>query len=118
MTSHARYPSVDPDSPATLSPIINSTWLRERLGFGGILFSDDLDMAAISENYPPPEVVSRALSCGTDFLLLCQNSDNIEPFSRALASQIANQAHLHEAHKKSVERITDIFRFHFAGAFL
>lgn len=118
MSSHACYTSIDPDCPATLSPIINSRCLREHLAFRGILFSDDLDMAAISENYTPPEVVSRALSCSTDFLLLCQNSDNIEPFSRALVTQIDNHTHLNEAHKKSVERIMDIFRFHFQGSFL
>jgi beta-N-acetylhexosaminidase len=118
MSSHAVYPAIDPDWPATLSLIINSTWLRDRLGFGGILFSDDLDMAAISEKHPPREIVDRGLCCGTDFFLLCQKSENIEPFFSALTDQVAGRRVIREAHENSIKRITDIFRFHFAGAFL
>lgn len=118
MTSHAVYPAIDPDWPATLSPAINRLWLRERLGFGGILFSDDLDMAAISGRFTPREVAERGLSCGTDFLLLCQKSENIDPFSRALADCIHGTGALQHAHQKSLERIMGILRFHFAGSFL
>jgi beta-N-acetylhexosaminidase len=112
MTSHAVYPAMDPDWPATLSRTINYTWLRRRLGFKRILFSDDLDMAAISKKYSPTEIVDKGLSCGTDFFLLCQKSENIEKFSHALA-EISNGSSVQQIHRESVERIAGIFRFHF-----
>jgi beta-N-acetylhexosaminidase len=113
MTSHAVYPAIDPDWPATLSRIINYAWLRERLRFTGILFSDDLDMAAISEEFSPREIVDQGLSCRTDFFLICQKSENIDTFSNALVSRIANEGPMQEAHQESVKRIAGIFRFHF-----
>ena len=118
MTSHAVYPAIDPHWPATLSAVINSTWLRQRMRFNGILFSDDLDMAAISAEFEVREIVERGLTCGIDFLLLCQKIDSIEPFSGSLSAAISSSGVLREAHRTSINRITDIFRFHRAAAFL
>lgn len=115
MTSHAVYPSIDPDLPATLSREINTHWLREKLGFGGILFSDDLDMAAIGGNFTPEQVLRRGLACGADFMLLCQKIDNIGQFYRTLAELLQQDEPLQRAHKQSVERIERLFRFHFPG---
>ncbi|MEN6441795.1 MAG: beta-N-acetylhexosaminidase [Syntrophobacter sp.] len=113
MTSHAIYPGIDPGLPATLSHEINYRILREKMGFRGTLFSDDLDMAAISEHYSPREVAMRGLACGTDFFLLCQRSESIEPFSRALSDLIRDDASLRQALKASRERIAALFQFHF-----
>ncbi len=112
MTSHAVYPSVDPEWPATLSHEISYVWLRERLGFGGILFSDDLDMAAISENYSPDEIAKRGLSCGTDFFLLCQRNESIEPFHRALADLLSRDKSLEKFHSASLHRVELLRQFH------
>jgi len=113
MTSHAIYPGIDPGLPATLSHEINYRILRKSMGFGGILFSDDLDMAAISEHFPPEEVVRRGLACGTDFFLLCQRSESIEPFYRVLSNTIGEDTALRPALEESLERITALFQLHF-----
>ncbi len=113
MTSHAVYPSVDPGRPATLSPEINRTCLRERLGFGGLLFSDDLDMAAISENYPPDSIVREGLACSTDFFLLCQKRESIEPFVSSLSAMLSSDAQLQQYHAATVQRFNMLLRFHF-----
>jgi len=115
MTSHAIYRAVDNLRPATLSQEISHSWLRERLGFGGALFADDLDMAAISDNYSPDEVAFLGLSCSTDFFLLCQKSENIEPMHRALSDQLDRNRALQKFHSDSVQRIEMLRRFHFAG---
>lgn len=112
MTSHAVYPAIDPDLPATLSYAINHEWLRERLGFGGILFSDDLDMAAIEEKFPPGEIVARGLLCGIDFFLLCQKSENIEPFFKTLADSSRQDKWLQAARERSLDRIDGLLRLH------
>jgi len=113
MTSHAVYPAVDPGRPATLSQEINLRWLRQRLGFGGVLFGDDLDMAAISENYSPEEIAFSGLSCATDFFLLCQKSESIEPMYRALTDQLDRELSLRQFHFDTVKRVEMLRRFHF-----
>lgn len=113
MTSHAVYPAIDPDWPATLSLEIGLKWLRQRLGFGGVLFGDDLDMAAISENYSPEEIAFRGLACGTDFFLLCQKSQSIEPMFKALTDLLKKDRSLQEFHFDTVERLEMLRRFHF-----
>ena len=114
MTSHAVYRAVDNLHPATLSHEISHRWLRERLGFGGVLFGDDLDMAAISENYSPEEIAFLGLSCSIDFFLLCQKSESIEPMYRAVADQLDRNQSLQRFHCATIQRLEMLRLFHFA----
>jgi len=113
MSSHAVYPAIDPARPATLSSRINNQILRQDLGFGGVLFSDDLDMEAIGTNYSPEQVLGLALACSTDFMLLCQKIDNIRLFYRAIAELIERDEQLREAHSQSRARIARLVQLHF-----
>ena len=115
MSSHAVYRAVDHVRPATLSHEIGYKWLRERLGFGGVLFADDLDMAAISENYSPEDIAFLGLSCSTDFFLLCQRSESIEPMYRALLEQLDRNRPLQKFHSDTIRRLEKLRRFHFPG---
>lgn len=112
MTSHALYPDLDPQWPATLSAVVNREWLRGRLGFGGVLFSDDMDMAAVCERYSREETVRQGMLASIDFFLLCQHSGNIPPFHEALARGIRDDAALAEAHRESLARVARLFRLH------
>ena len=69
MTAHVIYKAWDPHQPATLSSSILSGILREEMRFPGVIISDDLEMAAVSETLPWEEVPLRALSAGVDLLL-------------------------------------------------
>jgi beta-N-acetylhexosaminidase len=70
MTAHVVYPALDPDLPATLSAAI-CTELRERLGFHGMLLSDDLEMRAVADTWPIAEAAVAAVAAGCDGLLVC-----------------------------------------------
>jgi len=73
MASHASYPGVDPTAlPAGLSPAISTTLLRDQLGFGGVLFSDDLDMHALDSHGSLPQRAASALEAGCDGIFVCQ----------------------------------------------
>jgi beta-N-acetylhexosaminidase len=69
MTAHIRYPAWDAAAPATFSAPIIGGLLRGRLGFGGVIVSDDLAMAALSGT--PAERGRRALAAGCDLALYC-----------------------------------------------
>jgi len=70
MTAHVRYPTIDPLLPATLSERILRGWLREELGYTGVVVSDDLEMAAIRRHFSPEAVVRRFWAAGGDLLLV------------------------------------------------
>ncbi|MCC6846869.1 MAG: beta-N-acetylhexosaminidase [Deltaproteobacteria bacterium] len=75
MTAHVRYPALDPTLPATLSPRIVTGLLRRRLGFRGVIATDDLEMRAIADHWGPGESAVRALAAGCDLLLFCHRQD-------------------------------------------
>jgi beta-N-acetylhexosaminidase len=81
MTAHVVYPALDAKRPATLSPVIATDLLRRRLGFEGVLFSDDLEMQAVAGRAEPEEFATAALTAGCDMLLVCQS---LEVAARAI----------------------------------
>ncbi len=71
MTAHVLYPALDPRSPATLSQKIVTGLLRQQLGYGGVVFSDDMEMHAISDRYGVEESALQCILAGVDVLLFC-----------------------------------------------
>jgi beta-N-acetylhexosaminidase len=112
MTSHALYPYLDSVWPATLSPTINHEWLRNRLRFDGVLLSDDLDMAAVSQKYSWEEMARQGLLSTIDFFLVCQRSENIEPFYRAFRDVIRTESGPAAFRSASLRRIGRLFEKH------
>ncbi len=72
MTSHILYPRIDPDLPATLSLRIMEGILRQRLGFGGVILSDSMNMGAMKKNFPPGEAAVLAVLAGVDMIMLAE----------------------------------------------
>jgi beta-N-acetylhexosaminidase len=70
MVGHLVVRAVDPDTPATLSPAVVGGLLRDRMGFGGLVVSDALEMGAIAGTLPLPVAAERALAAGVDQLIL------------------------------------------------
>jgi beta-N-acetylhexosaminidase len=73
MTAHVVYTALDPRRPATLSRAICHDLLRNKLGFRGLLFSDDLEMHAVAGRGRPGRTAVEALLAGCDMLLVCQS---------------------------------------------
>jgi len=75
MTAHIVYRALDPDRPATLSRRLIAETIRASIGFGGVLISDDLSMAALPGTLA--ERAKGALEAGCDVVLHC-NGDPVE----------------------------------------
>ncbi|SMD34294.1 beta-N-acetylhexosaminidase [Reichenbachiella faecimaris] len=74
MTAHIVNEHLDPSKlPATLSPYIISNILRDILGYQGVVFTDDMQMHAISKNYGFEESIKMAINAGVDVMLFCNN---------------------------------------------
>jgi beta-N-acetylhexosaminidase len=69
MTCHVVFNAWDPDRPATLSPLIIDSVIRQRIGFHGLLMTDDLDMKALSGDVPAR--AAAAVAAGCDIALNC-----------------------------------------------
>lgn len=69
MTAHVLYTAWDRDNPATQSPFIIGEIIRRRIGFDGLLLTDDLDMDALSGSVP--ERAARSIAAGCDIALNC-----------------------------------------------
>jgi beta-N-acetylhexosaminidase len=94
MVGHAAFPALDttPDRPATLSPPIVDGWLRSRLGYRGLVVSDDMEMGAVSPLDAEGQGAVSAVAAGCDLLLYCADLDAAERAARALAARAAAQA--------------------------
>lgn len=66
MTAHILYPALDAKECATFSPIV-MRYIREAIGFGGLIMSDDLSMKALGGSFR--ERTERSLAAGCDLVL-------------------------------------------------
>jgi beta-N-acetylhexosaminidase len=74
MTAHVVLPCLDPHLPATLCAAALEL-LRGEVGYQGLVFGDDLEMAAVARSFAPREAARRALDAGVDALLVCRRAD-------------------------------------------
>ena len=71
MIAHSAVPARDSEHVASLSPPVMNGWLREELGFEGIIISDDFSMAAASgTGLSPEQAAVRSLAAGADMILV------------------------------------------------
>lgn len=91
MSAHVFNAKLDPDHPATLSPAVQTGLLRTKLGFQGVIVSDDMEMKAISSRYGLEQSIPLALEAGID-LLCFGNNLGYDPDITAKAAGIIERA--------------------------
>jgi len=70
MVAHVFNQRIDSEYPATLSRKTIQGLLREKIGYEGVVISDDLQMGAISQKYSLKETLKLAIHAGNDILLI------------------------------------------------
>lgn len=77
MMGHLVFPNI-PESgglPASLSPFFATELLRKKLGFAGVICTDDIEMGAIRKNFSPEDVGVLAVQAGNDMILMCHTPE-------------------------------------------
>lgn len=85
MISHAAYPQVTKSkTPASLSKIWITNILRKKIGYRGLIVSDDLEMGGVLSAAPVGEAAVKFLSAGGDLCLVCHREDYVLEAHEAL----------------------------------
>jgi len=88
MVNHAAYPDTPgKDRPASVSPYWITAVLRKRIGYRGIIFSDDLEMGGILKFMPMEEAAVAAIRAGMDLLEICHSPELILRAYEALLAE-------------------------------
>jgi beta-N-acetylhexosaminidase len=98
MTAHIVFTAIDPERPATQSPLVIERVIRDTIGFRGLLFSDDLSMEALDG--PITRRATAALAAGCDLALHCNGKlaeteavlEAVPPLPAATAARLQSLA--------------------------
>jgi beta-N-acetylhexosaminidase len=102
MTAHIIVEAIDPELPGTLSPAVLTGLLRDEMGFDGIITTDALDMAAMTDNWSQAEMSVLAVQAGSDILL---NSPDVDASIAGVKQAVADGSITEERIDESVARI-------------
>jgi beta-N-acetylhexosaminidase len=75
MLSHVVFRALDPERPASLSPLVVKGELRGRLGFRGLVLTDDVGMRALAATRDPGTSAVEALVAGADLVMLVDSGE-------------------------------------------
>ena len=105
MVSHAMYPQIDPDHPASLSKAIITDWLRKDIGYNGVVVTDDMDMGALANHYTFGDMAVQSILAGSDILLVCHEYEHMQEAYNGLMKAVKDGRISKERLDESVKRI-------------
>ncbi|GII95537.1 glycoside hydrolase family 3 N-terminal domain-containing protein [Sinosporangium siamense] len=110
MVGHVVLPALGVDEPASVSAKVNREWLRERLQFDGVIITDSLRMAAISDRWSPEEAAVLALAAGADVVNAKCEADLLPSLVAAVRAAVDDGRLSIAEIDRSVERLTGLRR--------
>lgn len=105
MSCHIRFPKIDPDLPATLSPAILTDLLRKKQGFRGLVFTDCMEMDAIQKGWGTAEGAVLAVLAGCDILCISHHMEAVRAACDAIYEAVQSGRIPRERIQQSYDRI-------------
>jgi beta-N-acetylhexosaminidase len=115
MVAHAAYPGLEAEAssgdrrsqslPASLSRQIVSGLLTQRIGYEGLVLSDDLEMGGVLEGRTVGEAAVAAIEAGCDMLLVCRRADYVHAAFEAIVRQAERDAAFRTAVDTAAQRV-------------
>jgi beta-N-acetylhexosaminidase len=104
MTAHVLFTEMDSTYPATLSDTVLNGLLRKKLGYNGVVMSDDMQMKAIADHYGFDDAIVRGAAAGVDLFWVCHSAElqnrAIESLIKGVERGNLSQSRLLEANKR------------------
>lgn len=105
MLSHILYTRIDPAFPASFSLPIARDLLRRRMGFDGLVLTDDLDMGAVKGRYDLETIAAQILTADVDIALICHSRPDMETMHGIFCRLLDADPALRNRAVASVQRI-------------
>ncbi|HEX7066240.1 MAG TPA: beta-N-acetylhexosaminidase [Bacillales bacterium] len=110
MVTHILLPKLNTDYPASMSQKVITGMLRDKLGFDGVVITDDMTMGAIKENYKIDQAAVRSVKAGADIVLVAFNYNQQISVLHALKQAVKDGEISKEQLNRNVRRILRLKR--------
>ena len=105
MVNAVKVPSIDANHPVSLSKPIITDWLRNELGFEGVVMTDDIEVGAAVAGISIEDYAVRTINAGSDMVILCKHAKHIKAVHDALTQAVENGTISEARLDESVRRI-------------
>ena len=105
MVNAVKVPSIDANHPVSLSKPIITDWLRNELGFDGVVITDDIEVGAAVAGMSIEDYAVRTINAGSDMVILCKHAKHIKAVHDALTQAVENGTISEARLDESVRRI-------------
>jgi beta-N-acetylhexosaminidase len=107
LVNHANYPAVTRNErPASLSKKWISDVLRRRMGYRGLIASDDLEMGGVLKAMPIDQAAVEFIRAGGDLCLICHEQENVERAFGTMVREAGRDARFRRRVLESAQRVT------------
>ena len=106
MVSHAAYPRIKHRIPASISTFWITTVLKKRIGYRGLILSDDMEMGGILTQVPIEDAAVMAILAGTDIIEICHNPSLILRAYEAILAEAERSAAFRRRVASSSQRVS------------
>lgn len=107
MVGHLNLPAIDQSAPTSMSATVMRD-LRSELGYQGVVISDDLEMAALSPQYPPPVAAVRFLENGGDMVIVSHTIAVADATYDAIHAAVLNGTYSRAQLDASVQKLLNL----------
>jgi beta-N-acetylhexosaminidase len=105
MVAHAAYPHVRDKKPASISPFWVSGVMRKKIGFRGLIVSDDMEMGGILTQASMEDAAVQAIAAGTDVIEICKDPSLVLRAYEALLAEAERSAAFRQRVETSCRRV-------------
>lgn len=112
LVSHLKYPALDEEYPASLSSKIMTDLLRNKLGYKGIIITDDMEMGAVANHNDFRSIGVKAIKAGADIVLVCHEYEHQQEVYLGLLDAVNSGEISQERIDESVKRIIKVKLLH------
>jgi len=106
MVAHCAYPAVTRDStPASISQRWITGVLRKKIGYRGLVISDDLEMGGVLASLPIEEAAIAAIRAGADLFLVCHKEENVRRCYEAVLRQAERDVRFRRRVEQAARRV-------------